>query len=458
MRLWPRSMTSQLMLAVALALFVVQGLGAFFIYQAQYERREADFVNAAAFRIAFEARAGPRQRAEPREHRRKHIAGFHMTRSEASPLLPGEKRDPFAEKMLTRILAEREIAADEIIVVHRQVKDDPPAMARAVRRAAYFGPRPELFEGSVMIAGARVAGHGEWLVARVWMPGNLPDMIWPIVAQTALIYGMLVAAVALVMRRITRPLAQLTRRVEAFARTRDTPGPIEPEGPDDVRRLIDAHNAMEARIASMLDEKDVMLGAIGHDLKTPLAALRVRIESVSDEHERAKMAGTIEDITTSLDDILALARVGRPVDPPERTELAALVAAVVEEYEDMGKPVVLGETTRAVVALRPTWLRRALRNLIDNAVRYGGSAQVSLRREEAALRVRVDDDGPGILEADLGRMTQPFTRGDPSRNSATGGAGLGLALARAVAEQHGGSLVLTNRAEGGLRAEIVLPQ
>jgi signal transduction histidine kinase len=457
MRLWPRSMTGQLMLAVALALFIVQGLGAFLVYQAQYERREADFVNAAAFRIAFEARGGPGQRSRAEAKRNQRIARFHMTRSELSPLLPGEVRDPFAEEMLTRILAEREIAASEVVVVHRQVKDDPPAMARAARRVAYFGPRSELFEGSVMIAGARIAGHSGWLVARVWMPGNLRDMVWPIIAQTALIYGMLVAAVALVMRRITRPLAQLTRRVEAFARTRDTPGPIEPEGPDDVRRLIGAHNAMEARIASMLDEKDVMLGAIGHDLKTPLAALRVRIESVADETERAKMAGTIEDITRSLDDILALARVGRPADPPERTELSALVASVVEEYEDMGKPVELGATTRMVVALRPTWLRRALRNLIDNAVRYGGSASVSLLREGSMLRVRVDDDGPGIPEADLGRMTQAFTRGDPSRNSATGGAGLGLALARAIAEQHGGVLALANRDDGGLRAEIVLP-
>ena len=128
-----------------------------------------------------------------------------------------------------------------------------------------------------------------------------------------------------------------------------------------------------------------------------------------------------------------------------------------EEYEDMGKPVELAECARMVVSLRPTWLRRALRNLIDNALRYGGVARVSMHRDGKDLRIRIDDDGPGIPEADLGRMTDPFTRGDPSRNTATGGAGLGLALAHAIAEQHCGSLVLANRAEGGLRAEIVLP-
>jgi signal transduction histidine kinase len=176
-----------------------------------------------------------------------------------------------------------------------------------------------------------------------------------------------------------------------------------------------------------------------------------------DKGERAKMARTIEDIVRSLDDILSLARVGRPSDSAERTELSALVGSVVEEYEDMGQPVELGESERVVASLRPTWLQRALRNLIDNALRYGGSARVSLVRHGGMARLRIEDDGPGIPDADIGRMTDPFTRGDPSRNKGTGGTGLGLALARAIAEQHGGTLVLANRPEGGLRAEITLP-
>ena len=463
MRLWPRSMTGQLMLAVALALLVVQGLGSFFVYRAQYERREAEFVNAAAFRIAMEVRgeANPlwRERAERRKNgsRRHPFGRFRMIHSEHSPERVGEYRDPVAEHLLTRILAERDIAVSQVVVIHRAAHDDPPTMARVARRAAFMGARAELPEGSIMIAAAKLNDRQDWLVARVWMPGDVRDLVWPLILQTVLIYAVLVAVLALVMRRITRPLWRLTRRVESFALSRDLAGQIEPEGPEDVRRLIEAHNGMEARIASMLDEKDVMLGAIGHDLKTPLAALRVRIESMPDEAERAKMAGTIEDIVRSLDDILSLARVGRPGDAPERTELSALIASVVEEYEDMGKPVGLGDCARTVANLRPTWLRRALRNLIDNALRYGGGASVSMHRDDRWIRVRVDDDGPGIPEADLGRMTDPFTRGDPSRNKGTGGAGLGLALARAVAEQHGGSLVLANRAEGGLRAEIVLP-
>jgi signal transduction histidine kinase len=205
-----------------------------------------------------------------------------------------------------------------------------------------------------------------------------------------------------------------------------------------------------------------MLGAIGHDLKTPLAALRVRIESVEDEGERGKMAATIEDITRSLDDILSLARVGRPSDPLEPAELSALVGQVCEEYEDMGESVSFEPGERVVLPIRTTWLRRALRNLIGNALRYGGAARVSLTKDFGGVAITVEDDGPGIPEADLARMLEPFTRGEPSRSSSTGGAGLGLTLARAIADQHGGTLQLINRrgAEGsvtGLTATLRLP-
>ena len=174
------------------------------------------------------------------------------------------------------------------------------------------------------------------------------------------------------------------------------------------------------------------------------------------------MARTIEDITRTLDDILSLARIGRPTDPREPTELSALVAAVVEEYEDMGEPVELGDTQRLALPLRATWIRRALRNLIGNALRYGGVARVSVAREGDAAVVRIADDGPGIPEGQIAAMLEPFKRGDPSRNSETGGAGLGLTLARAIAEQHGGTLALANRrdaagAVAGLDVTLRLP-
>jgi signal transduction histidine kinase len=324
-----------------------------------------------------------------------------------------------------------------------------------------FRTRPDWADGRLIIAGLQRKGDPEWTVARVPVPGREPGSFSGIIGQTLILYVVLVGGLAFMLRRITRPLADLTRRVAHFANTREIAGQLEPAGPEDTRRLIEAHNAMEARISALLDEKDVMLGAIGHDLKTPLAALRVRIESVEDDTERARMAASIEDITRTLDDILSLARVGRPSDTPENTELSALVASVVEEFEDMGENVELGETARIALPVRATWLRRALRNLVANALRYGGVARVSLVRENDVLAIRVDDDGPGIPDGEIAAMLEPFRRGDPSRSKGTGGAGLGLTLARAIAEQHGGCLKLVNRrgADGaveGLRAEIRL--
>jgi signal transduction histidine kinase len=170
------------------------------------------------------------------------------------------------------------------------------------------------------------------------------------------------------------------------------------------------------------------------------------------------MAATIEDIVRTLDEILELARIGRASNPPERAAIGALAASVVEEFEDMGEPVTMAEGPRVSAEVHVNPLKRALRNLIANALRYGGGAAVSVVEAPGEVILRVEDNGPGIPAERIGAMTEPFVRGEASRSRATGGTGLGLTLARAVAEERGGSLVLANRPEGGLRAEIRLPR
>jgi signal transduction histidine kinase len=466
----PSSLMGQMLLAVAAALLLVQGLGAALIYSAQRERFQIETMNAVAFRLISETRGvdrvprklrmGPRPLFPDRLHR------FAVESSTNSPLQDGERRDAGAEAKLREILAAQDFSASDVIVLRRAVTHDAYALDTLTRRSKRFALPAEALDhardADLYIAGVRTAPSGAWMVARVRAPPSADALLKPLLLQTLAIYAVLVGAVALILRRITRPLAALTKQVAQFAATQDPSGQVAPMGPGDVHRLIVAINAMEWRISSLLDEKDVMLGAIGHDLKTPLAALRVRIESVEDDVERGRMAATIEDIVRTLDDILSLARVGRPSDPLERNELSALVSSVVEEYEDMGEPVELAPTERTVLEVRPTWLRRALRNLIGNALRYGQRARVSMVSQGGKVVFQVDDDGPGIPDGSLEAMMHPFVRGDPSRNSETGGAGLGLALARAIAEQHGGALQLANRrgADGrveGLSARIVLP-
>ncbi|KLE32160.1 hypothetical protein AAW01_07260 [Aurantiacibacter gangjinensis] len=452
LRLYPRSLHGQMLLAVALALLVAQVIAGVLILRADRERAEARLVDTLAFQLlappAEIERAG-----RPGRNIRDGRVRARLEQLLQNPDAIAQWRDPLREQRLASLLESRGFAPGNLVVVTRP----PPPRAQQ----AFALPETELAGARWVIAGRQTA-NGRWSIARTPEPRRGDGPLRAMIFQSLVLYAVLVGGLALLLRRITRPLAQLTRRVENFSGSGTPPAPMEPVGPDDTRRLIAAHNAMEQRIAALLDEKDVMLGAIGHDLKTPLAALRVRIENVENDAERAKMAAGIEDITSSLDDILSLARVGRPSDPLEKTDLSALVASVVAEYEDMGRNVALGETPRIVMDLRSTWLRRALRNLISNALRYGNQARVSLSREGETAIIRIADKGPGIPDDQIAAMLEPFTRGEASRNRATGGAGLGLTLARAIAEQHGGSLHLANRIDedgrvAGLLAELRLP-
>ena len=451
-RFLPKSLLGQMLLAVGLALLAAQVIAGVFLYRAATARAEAAIVNGLAFQIIADWRDPQgayrgfpdRPRGLRRERRRQRAEALLET-----ALGDPAERDTEREQALMQVLDTQGIVGGEVVVL-----DSLPPRGRAGSRGRAEARRR-------VLAGFRPADDGTWRIAVHDLPPRAASPLRGILIQTAILYIVLVGGLALLLRRITRPIAELTRRVEAFGGGSD-PKPLEPTGPQDTRRLIAAHNAMEARIAALLDEKDVMLGAIGHDLKTPLAALRVRIENVADDAERARMAAGIEDITRSLDDILSLARVGRPSDPLERTDLAALVASVVEEYEDMGEDVALGDVEKIALSLRATWLRRAIRNLVGNALRYGAQARLTVLRENDGAVIRIADTGPGIPDGEIAAMLEPFARGEISRNRGTGGAGLGLTLARAIAEQHGGQLTLANRIgeEGevaGLVAALSLP-
>lgn len=475
---FPKSLLGQMLLAVALALLVAQAISVFLLYQAEQRRIENGLINELAFQLVVDRQAagriaarGENERFRPRAERgaRGPNAGpgtrprrIRIERATESPLAEGELRNTDREAALREVLQEQGVVIADLVVLSRQIAQDGYILERLAQNPRFLERRQWNPQGELVVAGLKRQGSDQWAIVRSPRPASNRGALVGIIIQTLILYIVLIGGLGILLRRLTRPLAQLTRRVENFGGSLGTEPPLEPSGPEDARRLITAHSAMEARISALLDEKNVMLGAIGHDLKTPLAALRVRIESVDNEAERAKMAATIEDITTSLDDILSLARVGHPTDPLERTELSALVASVVEEYEDMGDDVALGALERIALPLRATWLRRALRNLIGNALRYGGQAHISLKRDGDQAVIGISDNGPGIPEAQLADMLEPFTRGEASRNRATGGAGLGLTLARAIAEQHGGALSLANRTSDsgeveGLLAEIRLP-
>lgn len=469
-RFLPKSLLGQMLLSVAFALLVAQALSAILLYRAQEQRREVGRISALAFQLFAEPRFDYRSSVEPERDRaggrpNDRRAGWRrlrLERSTNSPIATDETREAGREGDLRAMLEAQDVEIGELVITTRPISEDAFIAERRQGPDRTHNDSRWNSADRLLVAGLKRQGEEEWLIARLPLAGPEPAALGALILQTLVLYLVLVGGLALLLRRITRPLAALKDRVNTFAETRETAGQIEPTGPEDMRRLITAHNAMEGRIAALIDEKDVMLGAIGHDLKTPLAALRVRIETVEDDGQRQKMAASIEDITNSLDDILSLARVGHPTDPLERTDLSALTAAVVEEYEDMGEPVELGEVKRLALPMRATWLRRAIRNLVSNALRYGDKARVTVVSEGNRAIITIDDDGPGIPDDQIPVMLEPFVRGEESRNRATGGAGLGLTLARAIAEQHSGELVLANRRDDdgkvtGLTAKLILP-
>lgn len=462
MRLWPSSLAGRLLLTIALALLVGQLLNAALLVRAQREQALDRIAAEASVRLI--AATDRLQQGRPlRERfggRIERTPGFRLRRTDLTPdnpVQPDMRPVPMLVSRLEAILPSYGVQPRRIDAA---LMPTPPRARRVDRLAAEIGGRNERQISQLALIAVQ-RPDGQWLSVRVPVPEASVRILATIIGQTVILYVIMLVPLIWLTRRIALSMGVLRDGVAQFERTQEA-HPIEPTGPSDLADLTRSFNAMSARIAAMLNEKDVMLGAIGHDLKTPLAALRVRVESVPDDRQRERMVASIDDITRTLDDILTLARIGRTGDAPEQVNLGALVDMIADEFRDLGQDVVLQDTSRIVVSLQLTWIRRALRNLIGNAVRYGQRARVSIAQTSGRVAITIDDDGPGIPDDQIERMFEPFTRLEASRNMATGGTGLGLTLARAILQQHGGSLRLENRrgaggAVEGLRAVLALP-
>jgi signal transduction histidine kinase len=442
-RFWPKRLGTQIALLVAVALLVAQGIN--FALLLQSSQRQM-FIQTSTLAIARLAESIDRADGGPLRAPRQRIV-----ETTASPIATAADQRADVAERARELLGEagisvRAVHAAEVPAREFRVQTD--MAGRALRQAA-------IQQRTALVVSAEIA-PGRWITSAAPYPERDGRVIGWLLFQTMVLYGFVLLPVLWIGGRLARPLDELRRAAEGFTSS----APVEPiveQGPDDIRELIAAFNLMRTRIVSMLDEKDRMLGAIGHDLRTPLASLRVRTELVDDDAERARMAETIDDMNRTLDDILSLARLGRPSEAESRVDLAALVDSVIEDFRDIGADVTLEDADRVTVPMRRNLIQRAIRNLIENAIKYGARARVRLVPDERGVAIEIDDDGPGIADADIERMFEPFTRLDESRSRDTGGAGLGLALARAIVAGHGGRLVLANR-DGGLRATLWLPR
>ena len=300
--------------------------------------------------------------------------------------------------------------------------------------------------------------QGGWLWARYDRP-PLPSPAPDILIAAAL--GTLLSGVgaAWLAGRVSRPLSALAYASDEVARGRTAPR-LKVKGPEDIRLAAEAFNAMSDRVTRTLESQRQLLSAVGHDLRTPLAAMRITAEFVEDHDVRERLARNLEELQSLTEAVLSAARAG-PGEEKRRVDLAALIESVCDDLVELGMPVEVNITGSAPCLCRPSEIRRATRNLIENAARYGSVARVSLATEGDSFVVTVNDNGPGIPQDKLEEVFEPFVRLEASRNTATGGAGLGLTLARSIAREHGGDVVLENRWAGGeiagLRASLRLP-
>jgi signal transduction histidine kinase len=294
-----------------------------------------------------------------------------------------------------------------------------------------------------------------WLTmhAVVGAPGGLNR----VTMLSFLLSCLAVTVVAIVaVRTQTRSLRALADASERFGRG-ETVATLQTTGPSEVAAATRAFNTMQERLSLFLRDRLKLLGAISHDLRTPLTTLRLKAEFIEDETVREGIIATIDELTVIAEATLAFTRAEATTEATEAIDLHGLIGEVTEAFHLAGADVVLTPFPSLIYPCRPVALKRALRNLVENAVRYGGNARVSALCRQGTVTIAVEDDGPGLPPDRIEDAFQPFVRLEPSRSAETGGIGLGLAIARSIVRAHGGSLILVNRPEGGLRAEIHLP-
>lgn len=329
---------------------------------------------------------------------------------------------------------------------HEEMADSQPGPRGAGR---YTGPRFGLTISAPL-------SDGGWLNVATRIRPPAVAWAWPALVSMLLAVAATLLVVALTVRRITRPLTALSGAAERLGRGEEVAA-LDETGPAELRRTTAAFNAMQKRLTRFVRDRTAMLAAIGHDLRTPITALRLRAELVEDEEARERLLAIIAEMQQMTEATLAFAREEAQREETRPVDLSALVGSLCDDLTEMGRDVAFSGPDRLVNACRPVALRRALRNLIDNAVSYGRRARVTLAGAADGVTVTIDDDGPGIPEADLERVFGPFVRLEGSRSRETGGVGLGMAIARSIVRAHGGDITLANRPEGGLRATVSLP-
>jgi len=369
----------------------------------------------------------------------------------------------FARKHLTEPLVAEQLDLNAGADIQGKLLDPPP---RQIETAAWTDPFPNGWPTGrsakfIYIPSPNVMGiatplqDGTWLHAVYARPvDESPFNHQAIFSWSVTAFALCFIAV-LIARGISRPLQRLAKAAERLGRG-EMVAEVEETGPDDVRMTARAFNMMQHRIHRFVEDRTRMLAAIGHDLRTPLTSLRLHAEFVQDPGLQSKMLGTIEEIQTMTEAAIGYATDQSIKEQTRRVDLGALIESLCEDLIELGMDIGFSAASRIVIDCRPASLKRAVRNLIENGVRYGNRVRVHIETSDKEIVLSIHDDGPGVPEDEMDKIFMPFYRLESSRNRNTGGVGLGLAIARSVVRQHGGDIILRNMSPG-LRVQVILP-
>ena len=337
--------------------------------------------------------------------------------------------------------------------MYQQVVSWEPELARSDLRLNLASPG----RNAVTAGGLRLP-DGTWLFFRTRESIHQPDLAAERILLAMIPAAALILMGGLLLRRTLSPLRRLALAADSIAHDSDTDEAVPEAGPSEVRRVIVAFNRMHARIYALIADRTQALAAVGHDLRTPLARLRLRTDAIPDDDLRDAIDADVREMDAMVASLLAYLGGDGAAEPPVVIDLAVLCMTLCDDVADRGRQAEYRGPEHLEMSLRPVTIKRAIVNLVENALHHGDGVWVRLASEDDTVTVRVEDDGPGIPDDALERVLQPFVRLDAARPRDTIGLGLGLPIVvRGVAE-HSGTLTLSNLSQGGMCAEIVLPR
>ncbi len=444
MRLIPRSLATRLFLILLFGLLLAQMIAGYMIYKDRGEAMRTSREDSLSQRIVmtvktFDAVSASEYQALLETFNQ---PGFTLSLSE-QPLYKQQQKDNFflhhIRRVLTRHLGkERPLHLSPPFDWHEHHQNSEHSFRR-------FNMPLML---STTLKDDRWININTTLNHRESWGSNLFASILLVMATIALL-----AFIA--VRGVIRPLTTLANAAEKFGHNRELK-PLPEKGPKEVVESVRAFNRMQQQISSHLKEREEMLAAVSHDLRTPLTRMKLRLEMQDDQKLLQSMNADIDEMETMISSTLDYMRGIANDESVVEVSMDQLLQEVRDNFQLKGGRVSLHPVTPVRIAARPVALKRCISNIVDNGLKYGSRVDIDLKDEREKVMIHICDQGPGIPEEQLETVFSPFTRVDKSRNRSTGGAGLGLGIARAIARNNGGDITISNRSEGGLEVIIVL--